>query len=89
MLLLVLFQVADAPPHGVGYPGDRFPGGSPLGSDWRAMTDVCVTDRILVFTVGCEPNALAKGGASSTAPSAKEVSAKTWRGPYLGGEATA
>eukprot|EP00727_Mastigamoeba_balamuthi_P011101 m51a1_g6613 hypothetical protein (1277) ;mRNA; f:23176-27645 len=46
--------IADAPPHGVGVPGDSFPEGCPCGQDWLEQVQGCREMGIVVHAVACK-----------------------------------
>jgi len=48
----MLVLCADAPPHGVGCPGDSYPNGSPLGLDPLQLTETLVKKEVIIYTVG-------------------------------------
>lgn len=47
--------IADAPPHGIQCPGDGFPVGEPNGVDPLAVVRQMAERRIILYSVGCEP----------------------------------
>lgn len=51
----VVVLVTDAPPHGLGERGDRFPGGCPDGHDPIVTAHSMAEAGICLYTVGCEP----------------------------------
>jgi len=51
----VCVLIADAPPHGLGEPGDGFPNGAPDGVDpFEVLTQMSMKG-ICIYSVGCEP----------------------------------
>jgi len=51
----VCVLIADAPPHGLGEPGDGFPEGAPDGVDPFEMLTAMSMRGICIYSVGCEP----------------------------------
>lgn len=51
----VVVLIADAPPHGLGEPGDGFPDGDPDGVDPLRVLDAMSARGITVYCVGCQP----------------------------------
>jgi len=51
----VCVLIADAPPHGLGEPGDGFPDGAPDGVDPFAVLTQMSMRGICIYSVGCEP----------------------------------
>ena len=51
----VCVLIADAPPHGLGEPGDGFPDGAPDGVDPFAVLTAMSMRGISIYSVGCEP----------------------------------
>ena len=47
--------ISDAPPHGLGCKGDRFPDGCPLGLDPLELVKQMAEKGITLYCVGCEP----------------------------------
>ncbi|KAJ3034957.1 hypothetical protein HDV00_004498 [Rhizophlyctis rosea] len=52
----VLVIIADAPPHGLGNPGDGFPNGDPDGRDPLKIVAEMRAHGICIFSVACEPS---------------------------------
>jgi len=48
----MLVLVSDAPPHGVGMPGDSYPNGSPLGLDPFVVARELTKREVIIYTVG-------------------------------------
>lgn len=51
----ICILIADAPPHGLGEPGDGFPNGDPDGHDPIQIARVMASKGITMFMVACEP----------------------------------
>ena len=51
----VAVLVCDAPPHGIGAPGDRLPRGCPLNVDPVDIVHQMAAKGITLYCVGCEP----------------------------------
>ncbi len=67
----------DAPPHGVGAPGDAFPQGCPCGNHWFTQAETAREMGVAIYAVGC---ALYEG---TPARSMFGLVAETSRGLYL------
>jgi len=48
--------IADAPPHGIGSNGDGFPQGCPCGIDPLATARKMAENKIIIYSVACEPS---------------------------------
>jgi Ca-activated chloride channel family protein len=75
----VVVWVGDAPPHGIGCPGDGFPKGCPCGHHWYTQAESCREMGIVIHAVACLPTLASFPGGEEMF----KTVARTARGLYL------